>query len=153
MSADFPAGPFDQAAVERREDVRIFTSEPLLEDLEVVGRVRAVLHVESSAPSTDWVARLCDVTPEGRSFNLCDGIVRVHQGADAPCERVIDLWSTCNVFRRGHRMRLQVTSSCFPRWDRNLNTGRQDEARMEPAHQRIYHDANRSSWLDIEVRD
>ena len=110
----FPAGPRDQTRIEAREDVLVFTSEPLQQDLEVTGRVRVVLHAESSAPSTDWVARLCDVHPDGRSFNLCDGILRVKEGADA-CQRIeIDLWSTSNVFLAGHRLRVHVSSSSFP---------------------------------------
>ncbi len=129
----------------------VFTSEPLQHDLEVTGRVRVVLHVQSSAPSTDWVARLCDVHPDGRSFNLCDGILRVAQGADA-CQRIeIDLWSTSNVFLAGHCLRVHVTSSNFPRWDRNLNTGNQREAGFQTAHQRVHHDAQRPSWIELPV--
>jgi predicted acyl esterase len=146
-----PPGPFDQAAVEARRDVLVFTSEPLRDELEVTGRVRAVLHVESSASSMDWVARLCDVHPDGRSFNVCDGIVRVAEGADA-CRRVeLDLWSTCNVFLPGHRLRVHVTSSSFPRWDRNLNTGDQRSPRMVVARQRLHHDAQRPSWIELPV--
>jgi NAD(P)-dependent dehydrogenase (short-subunit alcohol dehydrogenase family) len=83
------------------------------------------LHVRSSAPSTDWVARPCDVDSDGRSMNLCDCIVRADSGADSIQEIEIDLWSTSNVFLAGHRLRVQVTNSGFPRWDRNLNTGDQ----------------------------
>jgi putative CocE/NonD family hydrolase len=149
----FRAGPWDQAPIERRPDVCVFTSEPLQKDLEVTGRVRVVLHAESSAPSTDWVARLCDVHPDGRSFNLCDGIVRVAQGADGSEEIAIDLWSTSNVFLAGHRLRVHVTSSSFPRWDRNLNTGNQREPRWETARQRVHHDAQRPSWVELPVID
>ncbi len=148
-SAFLPAGPRDQASIEVRDDVCVFTSEPLQQDLEVTGRVRVVLHAESSAFSTDWVARLCDVHPDGRSFNLCDGIVRVKEGADA-CQRIeIDLWSTSNVFLAGHRLRVHVTSSSFPRWDRNLNTGNQREPRFEVARQRVHHDTQRASWIEL----
>ncbi|MGA8353864.1 MAG: CocE/NonD family hydrolase [Solirubrobacteraceae bacterium] len=147
----FPPGPYDQAHVEARKDVCVFTSEPLQHDLEVTGRVRVVLHAESSAPSTDWVARLCDVHPDGRSFNLCDGILRVERGADACREIAIDLWSTSNVFLAGHRLRVHVTSSSFPRWDRNLNTGNQREPRWETARQRIHHDTERPSWIELPV--
>jgi hypothetical protein len=151
MIPAFPAGPCDQARVEARRDVCVFTSAPLRGDLEVTGRVRVVLHAESSAPSTDWVARLCDVHPDGRSLNLCDGILRVAQGAQA-CRRLeLDLWSTSNVFLAGHRLRVHVTSSSFPRWDRNLNTGRQDEPRHEVARQRLHHDAERPSHLELPV--
>ncbi len=148
MSLGYVPGPLDQRDVEAREDVLVFTSEPLAADLEVIGRVRVVLHVESSAPSTDWVARLCDVHPDGRSFNLLDGIVRVAEGADAPQRVEIDLWSTANAFLAGHRLRVHVTSSSFPRWDRNLNTGDQRSARFEVARQRVHHDA---SWIEQPV--
>lgn len=153
MAAAFPAGPFDQARIEARPDVLVFTSEPLQEDLEVTGRVRVVLHAQSSAPSTDWVARLCDAHPNGRSFNICDGIVRIEQGADACRQIEIDLWSTSNVFLAGHKLRVQVTSSSFPRWDRNLGTGNQRDPRMQAARQRIHHDAERPSWIELPVVD
>lgn len=144
-------GPFDQAPVESRDDVLVFTSEVLEKDLEVTGRIRVRLHVQSSAPSTDWVARLCDVDPDGRSLNLCDGILRVHSGADEVQEIEIDLWSTSNVFLAGHRLRVQITNSCFPRWDRNLNTGDQLGTEFVTAHQRLYHDAGRPSYIELPV--
>ncbi len=153
MAAAFPAGPFDQARIEARPDVCVFTSEPLQQDLEVTGRVQVVLHAQSSAPSTDWVARLCDVHPDGRSFNICDGIFRVEKGAQACQQITIDLWSTSNVFLAGHRLRVHVTSSSFPRWDRNLNTGNQRDPQMQTARQRIHHDAEHPSWIELPVVD
>jgi putative CocE/NonD family hydrolase len=151
MWPGYRPGPSEQSRVEVRPDVLLFTSEPLEDDVEVTGRVRMILHSESSAMCTDWVGRLCDVRPDGRSFNVCDGIVRVsYAGAQhARCE--IDLWSTSNVFLRGHRIRVHVTSSSFPRWDRNLNTGDQRNARIEVARQRIHHDAERPSFLELPV--
>jgi hypothetical protein len=151
MMSAFPSGPKDQARVEARQDVCVFTSEPLDEELEVTGRVRVVLHAVSSAPSTDWVVRLCDVHPDGRSFNLCDGILRIRQDANGVGRREIDLWSTSNVFLPGHRIRVHVTSSSFPRWDRNLNTGDQDSPRHEVARQRVFHDADRPSFIELPV--
>jgi len=151
MTSAHPAGPRDQARVEARPDVCVFTSEPLEEELEVTGRVRVILHAVSSAPSTDWVARLCDVHPDGRSFNLCDGILRVIEGADNVGRYEIDLWSTSNVFLTGHRIRVHVTSSSFPRWDRNLNTGDQDSPRFQAARQRVFHVADRPSFIDLPV--
>jgi putative CocE/NonD family hydrolase len=151
MPADYPAGPVDQAELEIRGDVLVFSSGPLEEALEVTGRVRVVLHAESSAPSTDWVARLCDVDPDGRSFNLCDGVVRVREGADRGGRYEIDLWSTSNVFLPGHRLRVHVTSDSFPRWDRNLNTGNQRDASGQVARQRIYHGGDRPSYLELPV--
>jgi putative CocE/NonD family hydrolase len=129
----------------------VFTSESLVEQVEVTGRVKVTLHAHSSAPSTDWVARLCDVHPDGRSFNLCDGIARVPTNADRGNRCEIDLWSTSNVFLSGHRIRVQVTSSCFPRWDRNLNTGNQSSWRHQPAQQRIFHDASHPSFIELAV--
>jgi uncharacterized protein len=151
LSTPQPHGPVDQATIEARPDVLVFTSEPLADDLEVAGRVRVILHAQSSAPSTDWVARLCDVHPDGASYGLCDGILRIADGAREPRRHEIDLWSTCNVFRRGHRLRVHVTSSSFPRWDRNLNTGDQQAARHVPAHQRVHHADERRSWLELTV--
>jgi uncharacterized protein len=153
MASAYPAGPLDQSPVEDRDDVLVFTSLPLDEEMEVTGRIRVVLHAVSSAPSTDWVARLCDVHPDGRSYNICDGILRVTDGADGVDRYEIDLWSTSNVFLRGHRIRVQVTSSSFPRWDRNLNTGNQDSAEMQIARQRIFHDATRPSFIELPVID
>ncbi|MEU2286830.1 CocE/NonD family hydrolase [Streptomyces sp. NPDC013178] len=117
-----PAGVFDQRPVEERADVLVFTSEPLTEDVEVTGRVTATLTAATDGPTTDWVVRLCDVHPDGRSYNVTDGIARVQTTPDEPSDVTVDLWSTSMVFKRGHRIRVQVTSSCFPRWDRNLNT-------------------------------
>jgi len=135
----FPAGVFDQARVESRDDVLVFTSDVLAEDVEVTGRVAATLTVASDAPTTDWVVRLCDVHPDGRSYNVTDGIARVLMDPGAPQEVGVDLWSTSMLFKKGHRIRVQVTSSCFPRWDRNLNTldGHQSGA-MQVAKQTIY---------------
>jgi uncharacterized protein len=97
MWSGYPAGPMNQERVESRADVLVFTSAPLTGELEVTGRVRVVLHADSSAPSADWVARLCDVHPDGRSFNICDGIIRVSADADDCRRHEIDLWSTSNV--------------------------------------------------------
>jgi putative CocE/NonD family hydrolase len=150
MSPAVRSGPVDQRAIEARGDVLLFTSRPLEEDLEVTGRVTVSLGVQSSAPSTDWVARLCDVDESGRSINLCDGILRVASEADQPGVRQIDLWSTSNVFRKGHRLRLHVTSSSFPRWDRNLNTGRAAGAGAT-AEQRVFHSYPHLSFVDLPV--
>jgi len=151
VSGSTASGPVDQARIEARPDVLVFTSDVLEQDLEVTGPVRVRLHVESSAPSTDWVARLCDVDPVGRSLNLTDGIFRIDSDADQAQEIEIDLWSTSNVFLAGHRIRVQVTNSCFPRWDRNLNTGDQNGTRFVTAHQRLYHDAGRPSHIELPV--
>jgi putative CocE/NonD family hydrolase len=151
MAPGFRPGPHNQNALEARDDVVLFTSEPLAHDLEVTGRVAVVVHTKSSAPSTDWIARLCDVHPDGRSFNVCDGITRLQQDADGAAEIAIDLWSTSNVFLAGHRLRVHVTSSSFPRWDRNLNTADPLATRGEAALQTIFHDSGRASWIDLPV--
>ncbi len=149
MWPSHPPGPLSQAHVEAREDVLVFTSAPLAAELEVTGRVRVMLHAESSARSTDWVARLCDVHPDGRSYNVCDGIVRIVEGADRQQRVEVDLWSTSNVFLPGHRLRVHVTSSSFPRWDRNLNTGDHGSPRHVVARQRVHLDGGRPSYVEL----
>jgi putative CocE/NonD family hydrolase len=153
MADEFPAGQFDQAETETRADVLVYTSEPLAKDLEVTGRVRMCLHAATDAPSTDWVARLCDVDTEGVSRNLCDGIARVQAVPDEPGEYEIDMWSTSNVFLAGHRIRVHITSSNFPRWDRNLNTGESvtTAVTMRTAQQTIFHDGVRASHIILPV--
>lgn len=151
---EFRPGPLDQAAVEAREDVLVFTTELLTEDVEVTGRVLAVLFAATDGPSTDWVARLCDVDEMGVSRNVADGIVRVRAATPGEAaERVVDLWSTSIVFWAGHRIRVQVTSSNFPRWDRNLNTGEPEESATTArvARQQVFHDPARPSRIVLPV--
>jgi putative CocE/NonD family hydrolase len=133
--------------------VLVYTSEPLAHDLEVTGPVRVTLFAATDGPSTDWVARLCDVDAHGVSRNIADGVLRVRTAPDTVGEHEIDLWSTSNVFRAGHRLRVQVTSSNFPRWDRNPNTGEppQTATTLRPARQRIFHDASRPSRIALPV--
>jgi len=145
LPPEFPAGPCDQREVEERDDVLVYTSAPLRAPLEVIGRVTVHLFAESTALSTDWVARLCDVDPDGVSRNITDGILRTQachrafapSGHEPAAEHVIDLWSTAHVFLPGHRVRLQIASSCFPRWDRN--PGRPESSTI--AYQCVRHDA------------
>ncbi|MDX2549034.1 CocE/NonD family hydrolase [Streptomyces sp. WI04-05B] len=154
MTDEFRTGPLDQTAVEAREDVLVFTTEPLTDDVEVTGRVRAVLFAATDGPSTDWVARLCDVDENGVSRNVADGIVRVRAATPGEAaEHVVDLWSTSIVFRAGHRIRVQVTSSNFPRWDRNLNTGEPEESATTArvARQQVFHDPARPSRVILPV--
>jgi putative CocE/NonD family hydrolase len=144
-------GPADQRPLERRDDVLCYTSDRLDADLEVTGPVEAVIYAASSARDTDVVVRLSDVQPDGRALLLCEGILRARYryGLDRTellepgevAEYRIRMYPTSNVFRRGHRIRLDVTSSSFPRFSRNLNTG-EDVAtgtRMEIARQTILH--------------
>ena len=165
MTPEYPAGSFDQRAVEARPDVLLYTSAPLQRDTEVTGPITVHLWAVSSAPDTDFVARLVDITPDGRSFNLTDGIVRARYRRFAygeppsliepgqPYEYVIDLWATSNVFKAGHRIGLQVTSSCFPRWDRNPNTGHPfgADAELRVAHQEILHDREHPSHVVLPM--
>jgi putative CocE/NonD family hydrolase len=140
-----------------------YTTDPLERDLTVIGPIKAVLHALSSAPDTDWVVRLCDVWPDGRSLSVCDGILRARyrdsferpelmQPGQLYCFEV-DLWATAQVFQGGHRLRLEVTSSDFPRYDRNLNTGGPfgEEVRGKVAVNTIFHDARRPSRIFLPV--
>jgi uncharacterized protein len=113
---------FDNRKLEARSDVLTYTSAPLDADLTVVGGVDAELFVHSSVPHADFFARLCDVEPSGRSLNVCDGVVRIANGSWPACVR-IELSSTAYLFRMGHRLRLQVSSGAFPRFNRNLGRG------------------------------
>lgn len=156
MAPDYRAGSLDQRVVEERPDVLVFTSDVLAENLEVTGRVSAHLLVHTDAPSTDWVVRLCDVDEDGVSHNLADGIVRTTSEVGRVQEVEVDLWSTSNVFLAGHRIRVQVTSSSFPRWDRNLNTG-EDPSRnpagthLRVAHQTVHHNRTHASRILLPV--
>jgi len=153
----FPAGPCDQRPVEQRDDVLVYTTAPMDTPLEVVGRIAVHLVADSTAPSTDWVARLCDVDGHGVSRNITDGVLRTaYTHGHRPTEHVIDLWSTAHTFLPGHRVRVQIASSCFPRWDRNLASAdaRDGIAASHPlpvARQRVYHDAARPSRILLPV--
>jgi len=158
-----PAGPMDQRVVESRDDVLLFTTDPLSTPIEVTGRVRANLWIASDAPDTDFFVRLCDVYPDGRSFNLCEGMLRTRfrQGTDRErflragkvYELTIDCWSTSVVFNRGHRMRVQVTSSCAPGFDPNPNTGERfrSSARSRTARNTLYLDRRHPSQIILPV--
>jgi putative CocE/NonD family hydrolase len=156
-------GAFDQRAVEQRMDVLVFKTPPLEQDVEVTGPVTLTLWASTSAADTDFTAKLVDVYPDGYTRNLTDGIIRARyrQGTDRPrpitpsevYEYRIDLWATSNLFRRGHRIALEVTSSNFPRFDRNPNTGHElgANAELRPALQTIYHDRERPSRLTLPI--
>lgn len=159
----FPWGPIDQRPVEQRRDVLVYTSRPLREDLEVIGPVKLVLYVSTSARDTDFTAKLVDVFPDGMARNLTDGILRLRyrdslqRAAPAtPGEVyriVVDVGVTSNAFLRGHCIRLEVSSSNFPRFDRNPNTGAPvaEETRLWNANQTIYHDRQHPSRLVLMV--
>jgi putative CocE/NonD family hydrolase len=156
-------GPHDQSEVEDREDVLVYTTEPLRERLEVTGPVTMVLYASSSARDTDFTAKLVDVHPDGRAFNLCDGIIRARY-RDSKTEPTliepgrlyryeIDLWVTSNVFLPGHRLRLEVSSSNFPRFDRNPNSGQTfgTDTELFAANQVVYHGPDHPSYLLLPV--
>lgn len=146
------AGPVKNARLEARRDVLVYTSAPLARDLELVGPVRLELFAQSSLAHTDFFGRLCDVYPDGRSINICDGLLRTDTGRESGCVAV-DMWSTAYYFRAGHRLRLIVGSGAHPRWNRNFGTGEPiaTSAALCAADQTIYHDAARPSALVLPV--
>ncbi len=153
-------GPFDQRPVEERPDVLTYTTDILLDDTEVTGPIVLYLYASTDAPDTDWTAKLLDVSPDGRAINLTEGNIRARFRQSlykAPqlllpgkvYEYRIELQPTSNVFLAGQRIRLEVSSSNFPLWDRNPNTGHSQgqDAELRPARQTIYHDAKYPSRL------
>ncbi|MEO6623300.1 MAG: CocE/NonD family hydrolase, partial [Burkholderiaceae bacterium] len=157
------AGAYDQRPIESR--CLTYTSDPLPRDLTIIGPVRCLLAASSSAPDTDWVVRLTDVSPDGFSRLLCDGILRARyrDSAETPSllapgeiyEFDVDLWATANTFLAGHRLRVAVTSSSFPRWDRNPNTGGVfgADTQVQTAANTIYHAAAHASRIMLPVID
>ncbi|MFB3826596.1 MAG: CocE/NonD family hydrolase [Bryobacteraceae bacterium] len=160
---DFPWGPMDQREVESRPDVLVYTSPPLREPVEATGPVRVVLYVSTTARDTDFTAKLVDVWPDGHARNLTDGILRLRyrKGIDQPENAVpgrtyrivVDAGVTSNVFLKGHRIRVEISSSNFPRFDRNPNTGGAiaEETRQVTASQVVYHGPRRRSHLLLPV--
>jgi uncharacterized protein len=159
-----PSGPWDQRSVERRDDVLVYTTAPLTEPTEVTGPVSMTLFAATSAADTDWTAKLVDVYPNGYARNIQSGIVRARyrDGAGKPANPIqpgriyeykIDMWATSNVFLPGHRIRVEVSSSDFPRFDRNLNTGENPttSTRMEIAKQTIFHSREYASHLVLPL--
>jgi putative CocE/NonD family hydrolase len=154
-----PVGPFDQRPNESRSDVLIFSTPPLTKDLEATGFVSVELFASTSAIDTDFTALLADVDPSGYARFLTDGIVRARLRDGKP-EAVIpgkvykydiDLWATGNVFLKGHRVRLYISSSNFPRFSRNLNTRLSASSAPIVARQTIYHDEQYRSSLILPI--
>jgi len=160
-----PSGPMDNRALEARADVLTYTTPALNRDVEVIGPVRLELFVRSSLAHTDFFGRLCDVHPDGRSINICDGLFRIEPeggaaGRPAPARQPdgslrieVDMWATAHRFQRGHRIRLQVSSGAHPRWSRNLGTGEPiaTGTNMLVADQTVYHDSDHPSALVLPI--
>lgn len=156
-------GPFDQSPNESRTDVLVYSTPPLTRDVEVTGFITAELYAATSAADTDFTAMIVDVDEKGYARYLGDGIIRArYRNSTAKAEMIepgkvykytLDLWATSNVFKAGHRIRVYVSSSNFPRFSRNLNTGEKTfgNTRMVKAKQTIYHDAEHPSAIVLPV--
>jgi putative CocE/NonD family hydrolase len=156
-------GPDDYSAIERRDDVLVYMTEPLQEEVEVTGPVHVDLYASSTAPDTDFMSKLVDVWPSGFVQRLCDGMVRARfrEGMDRPSliepgevyQYSIDCWNTSQVFKIGHRIGLEISSSAFPKYDRNLHTGAPlgVTTEMAIAEQRIYHDEEHPSAVMLPI--
>lgn len=161
--AALPPGPLDQTPIETRSDVLVYTSTPLAEDLEVTGPIRVVLYVSTSANDTDFTAKLVDVQPDGRPLIVTDGIQRmryrlslnepVFVKRNQSYQISIDAGVTSYVFLPGHRIRLEVSSSNFPKFDRNLNSFRlnADETKITKARQTVYHEKGYPSAVVLPI--
>ena len=152
------AGPKDQRTREARPDVLTYTSDVLEEDLTAIGPIRTHLHVKSTVEDADFFVRLCDVSPKGRSKNLSDGIVRLRHGESVRAEDgsipiAIDMWPTANTFKRGHRIRLQVSSCAHPLFARNSGTGEPltTSTGLRVADQVIFHDPEHRSFIALPI--
>ncbi|MCX7704868.1 MAG: CocE/NonD family hydrolase [bacterium] len=157
-------GPYDQRVLESRKDVLVYTSDVLKKNMEIIGPVSFVLFASSSAPDTDFVVKLADVYPDGKSINISEGIIRARFRNDIWGQPVlmkpgrvykfhIEMMPTAYLFKKGHRIKVYITSSNFPLWDRNLNTGK-DPARdtsFQIAHQKIFHDSFRPSHIIFPI--
>jgi putative CocE/NonD family hydrolase len=157
-------GAFDQRKMEARADILVYTTEPLKEGMEVSGPMEATLYVSSDAKDTDFTVKVIDVYPDGRAYNLDETIqrCRYRDGYDKPVvwmekDKVYKLtfqpMTTSNFFPAGHRLRIEVSSSNFPRFDRNLNTGgnNYDEEAGVVAHNAVHHAKQYPSQLTVTV--
>jgi putative CocE/NonD family hydrolase len=154
-------GAYDQNEVEERADVLVYTTPPLERDLEVTGPVTVTLFAATSATDTDFTAKLVDVCEDGCARNLTDGIIRARYRESMSNPSLlepgrayryeIDLWATSNVFKAGHRIRLEISSSNFPRFDRNTNTGNiiAEDTELKPALQTVFHDGQQASYVSL----
>jgi predicted acyl esterase len=160
VSYVYPPGSVDVSTVQTRKDVLTYTSDPLDSDLDVVGPLRMILYASSSAVDTDFVVRLSDVFPDGRAIQLQNGALRArYRNVQGEPELLvpgrvyrleIDMWATANRFKVGHRLRVDISSSDFPRFDRNTNLGGEPGDPVR-ARQAIYHDPDHPSHLQMQV--
>jgi uncharacterized protein len=158
-----PPGPLDQRVIESRPDILIYTGPVLKSDIEIAGTVRAQIYVSTSAPDTDFTAKLVDLAPGGEAREVTDGILRLRyrNGLDKPVfarpgetyRITIDAGVAAHMFRKGHLIRLEISSSNFPRFDRNLNTARpvESEVEMRTAQQTVYYGGTNPSALLLPV--
>jgi putative CocE/NonD family hydrolase len=156
-------GPDDYRSIERRDDMLVYTGDPVTHDTELCGPIKVTLYAASTATDTDYTAKLIDVWPTGFAERLSDGIVRarfrsgmdreelIHPGT--VYEYQIDAWNTCQMFKSGHRIRLEISSSAFPKYPRNLNTGEPlgQSTKIMTAQQTIYHDAQHPSHVTLPI--
>jgi uncharacterized protein len=163
FQASVPGGPYDQRPVLRRPDVLVFTTPRLRRAVEVTGPITVTLWAASSARDTDWVAKLDDVHPGGSSMLIEYGIQRARYRASDTrptlirpgriYKYTIEVWPTSNLFKKGHRIRLEISSSNFPMYDRNPNTGHRfaQDAELRSARQTIYHDRRHPSSITLPI--
>ncbi|HEV7421591.1 MAG TPA: CocE/NonD family hydrolase [Mycobacterium sp.] len=147
------SGRVDNASLETRSDVLTYTTPVLDTDVEVVGEASAEIFLRSSLPYADVFVRLCDVDAGGRSTNVCDGLIRL-DGADRTVKAEVRLWPTAYRFRLGHRLRVQVSSGAFPRYNRNPGTGepRATATALHTADQQVLHDPGHPSAVILPIR-
>lgn len=163
MGVGLVEGPVEQSHVEKRSDVLCYTTPELEEPVEVTGPLEMHLFAATSAKDTDFTAKLVDVYPDGRSYNLTEGIKRARALKSAAYpdlinpgevyEYVITMGNTSQLFRKGHRIRIDISSSNFPMFDRNMNTGNPigEDAQGIPATQTVYHQPAYASYIDLPV--
>jgi putative CocE/NonD family hydrolase len=175
MDPNGEVAPLDHRPVEYRDDVLVYSTEALEEELEVTGPIQASVYASSSALDTDWTVKLLDVYPDGKAVNLWDGILRaryrdpaaIRAGVPSPGQFenpellepgkiyrfFIEVGVVSNVFLKGHKIRVEVSSSNFPRFDRNLNNGGKlgVDTEIVAADQTVYHDAGRPSHILLPV--
>lgn len=160
---NYPPGPLDQSRIEARSDVLVYTTPAFRQETEVTGPITLELYVSSSALDTDFTARLIDVWPDGKAINLTDGVLRARyrNSMERPemmkpgeiYRLTINLWSTANIFAVGHKLRLEIASGSFPRFDRNPNTGENPEKAtvFVRATNVIHHDERHASALLLPI--